>query len=88
MADARRLITVKQFEPINLHSILEDVKVADFRWVQILGVRPNQAESRLQKILVERFLHWLFEEYLVPLIKVNDEILRLEHVTDQRIPST
>lgn len=88
-ADARRLVTAKQFEPINLHSILEDVKTADFDWVQLSGIRPNQAESRIQRTLVERCLHWLFEEYLIPLLKVTYRIAALHDCNaDQRTLST
>mgnify|MGYP002718800281 CR=1 FL=1 len=70
--DASRLISAKQFEPITLHSLLSDLRVSDFEWLSPpQSGRPALAASRKQKELVEQLIFWLFNEYLVPLLRVR-----------------
>lgn len=73
-ADVRRLVSAKQFEPITLHSLLVDIRINDFYWLSDTSTstpeRITPQQDVIRRGLVEQFMFWLFNDYLVPLIKV------------------
>ena len=71
MVDARQFIGAKQFEPVNLHSLMHGLRISDMAWLHSDCVRPNPAEGETRRRLAEKFVHWLFEDYLVPLVRVS-----------------
>lgn len=85
--DARRFISAKQFEPINLHSLVKDLRIGDISWLHSDCTRPNPAESDTRRRLAASFVFWLFEDYLVPLVRVSMKTpppLTTEHVLRHR----
>ena len=72
MQDARQFITAKQHENISLHSLVQGIAINDITWLAIPGSsRPNPQESSKRRILVEDLITWLFEGYLIPLLRVS-----------------
>lgn len=72
LANVRRFITAKQFETISLHSLSQDLRINDFRWLHEnigSGQRVSPGEMKKRKELVLSLIHWIFECFLVPLIK-------------------
>nr|ODN91106.1 hypothetical protein L203_01308 [Cryptococcus depauperatus CBS 7841] len=72
LADIRRFIKAKQFETINLHSALQNIQVTEFRWLKIIGEerqRVSQAEMDKRTRLVHNLIQWIFDGFLIPLLK-------------------
>ena len=70
--DARHLVEAKQFEPLNLHTIMQQLRIDDFAWLKIpSNGRPNPDEAIKRRHLAEDLVFWLFNSYLVPLVKVR-----------------
>ncbi|KAK8849571.1 hypothetical protein IAR55_004906 [Kwoniella newhampshirensis] len=69
-AHARRFVQVKQYEPVSLHSLLDGIAISDFDWLGYGGdQRATQSEMTMRRQLVEDFVKWLFDDFLVPLLK-------------------
>lgn len=90
--DVRRFITAKQFETTSLHSLSQNLRVNDFRWLHgnnRSGQRVAPGEMKKRKELVLDLIHWIFECFLIPLIKVSTEgiLIRYLPTTDYRIHS-
>ncbi|OXH32063.1 telomerase reverse transcriptase [Cryptococcus neoformans] len=72
LANVRKFITAKQFETISLHSLSQNLRINDFRWLHEdigSGQRVVPGEMKKRKELVLSLIHWIFECFLVPLIK-------------------
>jgi hypothetical protein len=84
--DARQFITAKQHENISLHSLVQGISINDITWLAIPGSpRPNPQEAAKRRKLVEDLITWIFEGYLIPLLRVR---LTLNNSADLRILST
>ena len=71
-ADTRHFIRAKQYEPTNLHSLVQKMRINDFRWLSLAEskrVPPQEMEKR--RNLVQELVTWIFDGYLVPLLKVT-----------------
>ncbi|WVQ89519.1 hypothetical protein IAS59_003281 [Cryptococcus gattii] len=72
LANVRRFITAKQFETTSLHSLNQNLRINDFRWLHgnnRSGQRVAPGEMKKRKELVLDLIHWIFECFLIPLIK-------------------
>ncbi|KAL0249996.1 hypothetical protein I308_103299 [Cryptococcus tetragattii IND107] len=72
LANVRRFITAKQFETTSLHSLSQNLRINDFRWLHgnnRSGQRVAPGEMKKRKELVLDLIHWIFECFLIPLIK-------------------
>ncbi|WVN86882.1 uncharacterized protein L203_102056 [Cryptococcus depauperatus CBS 7841] len=72
LVNIRRFIKAKQFETINLHSALQNIQVTEFRWLKIIGEerqRVSQAEMDKRTRLVHNLIQWIFDGFLIPLLK-------------------
>ncbi|KAK4689413.1 telomerase reverse transcriptase, partial [Tremellales sp. Uapishka_1] len=70
LSDARRFVGAKQHEPISLHSLTQGLKINDFAWLSMtMGKRVSPQEATKRRQLIGEFIRWLFERYLVPLLK-------------------
>jgi hypothetical protein len=70
--DARQFITAKQHENISLHSLVQGISINDITWLAIPGSpRPNPQEAAKRRKLVEDLITWIFEGYLIPLLRVR-----------------
>lgn len=64
----------RKFESLTLHDILQNIKIAAIPWLR----PPNVGERCLSKSdfdkrkeLLSEFIYWLFDSYLIPLIRSN-----------------
>ncbi|ODO06884.1 hypothetical protein I350_04244 [Cryptococcus amylolentus CBS 6273] len=71
LASTRRFVTISQHETVSIHSILQDIRINDFEWLALgeKGKRVNQAEMEKRRMLVVDLLKWIFEGFLIPLLK-------------------
>lgn len=72
MLDAHRLVRAKQFETLSLHSLVQGISVDHIHWLRIDETpRPTPQESRKRCQLRQDLVRWIFEDYLMPLLRVS-----------------
>lgn len=57
---------------MSVHSLVQDLHITDFTWLALgdhRRVPPQEATKRRQ--LVEHLMYWLFEQFLIPLLRVS-----------------
>ena len=70
--DARRMIEAKQYEAMSLHGLMQGIAVGEITWLRTSGTqRPTAAESTKQRYLAQDLIRWVFEEYLIPLLRAS-----------------
>lgn len=60
------------YEQISVHSLVQGLRINDFTWLCVgdsQRVPPHEAAKRRQ--LVEQFIYWLFDQFLIPLLQVS-----------------
>lgn len=72
-----RFITCRRYETVNLHETLQGFSTNDCDWLkckkqQKTAQRVCYSDSLKRRELVEEFLYWYFNSFLVPLLKVRD----------------
>jgi len=78
MTDVRHFITAKQHENTSLHALVQGIAMNDIIWLAIPGSsRPNPQENGKRRRLLEDLFTWLFEGYLIPLLRVRLSLLIL-----------
>lgn len=65
------MVTAKVFEPISLHAVMQDIRVNDVAWLCVGMGRVSPQEAAKRRQLVEAFVLWLFDEVIVPLLRVS-----------------
>jgi hypothetical protein len=101
-AEVNALIACRRYETLSLHNILQGFSTLDCDWLI-----PNDRRARKQtrvtfsdnlkrRELLEEFLYWYFDSFVMPLLKVcifgvrNAAIIdldRVDHVLHHRIVS-
>ena len=72
LADIRDYIRAKQYEPINLHSLMQGLRINDFTWLIFDKIGKTTAqEMEKRRGLVQQFILWIFDGYLMPLLRVS-----------------
>jgi telomerase reverse transcriptase len=72
ISDVRHFITAKQHENVSIHALVQGIAINDITWLAVPNVsRPNPQEASKRRKLVEELVTWLFEGYLVPLLRVG-----------------
>ena len=72
MSDSRLLIRAKRFQPLTLHEMMQDLRIDDIAWLSTdSNCRINRNETIKRRRLAEDFVFWLFNDYLIPLLKVS-----------------
>lgn len=72
MPDVRRLVSSKRGEPMTLHSIMQGIRANEFEWLCV--EQPHRApasEAKKRQELASQFIHWLFDQHLIPLLQVS-----------------
>jgi telomerase reverse transcriptase len=86
-ADTKRLIKAKQYEPISLHSVIQDIKLNDIGWLKLEeGDRVTPQEAIKRRRMVEELLVWIFDSVLVPLLKVRIHVICLNRSSNPNGP--
>ncbi|WWC92913.1 uncharacterized protein L201_007875 [Kwoniella dendrophila CBS 6074] len=68
----RRFVRMKQYEPVNLHSLVQGVRSKDFEWLTIhsdIKQRVNVTEAEKRSSLAADLVLWIFEGFLIPLLR-------------------
>ncbi|WWC73585.1 uncharacterized protein I206_107557 [Kwoniella pini CBS 10737] len=68
----KRFVKAKQFEPINLHSLLQGIQINEFQWNRIDphdNQRISVSEATKRTRVVEDFIEWIFSSFLIPLLR-------------------
>lgn len=62
-----------------MHTVMQGFSVKACRWLEpdnfIPGDRVSAGDAKKRKELVEEFIWWLFEDVLIPLLKVRTHSL-------------
>jgi telomerase reverse transcriptase len=65
----------RRHETCTLHSLLQGFKVMDCAWLApagfVPGARVTEGDARKRRELLAEFLWWLFDGFLIPLLKVG-----------------
>nr|XP_019043423.1 hypothetical protein I302_08000 [Kwoniella bestiolae CBS 10118]OCF22353.1 hypothetical protein I302_08000 [Kwoniella bestiolae CBS 10118] len=72
LSHARRFVKAKQYEPVNLHTLIQGVQINHFQWVIIdpnNTQRLNVSEAEKRRSLVVDFVRWVFSDFLIPLLR-------------------
>lgn len=65
------------FEPISLHTVMQDMRVNDMVWLCVGERRVSPQEASKRRQLAEAFILWLFDDAIIPLLRVSSEGLHL-----------
>lgn len=81
-----RFLTLRRHESFTLHSVLVGFRTTDCAWLAPAGIkleaRVTPGDSQKRTELLQEFLWWLFDGFLIPLIKVHRVSLD-EHSRDR-----
>ncbi|WWC95477.1 hypothetical protein V866_002341 [Kwoniella sp. B9012] len=72
LSHARRIVKAKQYEPVNLHTVIQGIQMNDFQWVIVdpkSNQRVNVTEAEKRRTLVVDFVRWIFSDFLIPLLR-------------------
>ncbi|BEJ01730.1 hypothetical protein CcaverHIS631_0604120 [Cutaneotrichosporon cavernicola] len=70
LKNMRRLVTLNQNELITVHSLMQGVRVNELEWLCVKQQsRVPASEASKRRELATQFIHWLFNNYLIPLLK-------------------
>ncbi|KAJ3160204.1 hypothetical protein HDU86_001040 [Geranomyces michiganensis] len=71
-------IRLRRYETMSLQNVVKRVKTKDCKWAASADTRNGKvkwhtplSESNKRKELVYQYLYWLFESFLIPLLKTN-----------------
>ncbi|WRT69587.1 uncharacterized protein IL334_006576 [Kwoniella shivajii] len=72
LSHMRRFVKAKQYEPVNLHKLLQGISINDLGWLIVDSNTPqrvNISEATKRTSLVEDFIQWIFEGLIIPLLR-------------------
>ena len=73
------MIVARRYETLTVHEVLQRFRISDCEWLmpQSRGAlkqsRVSITDSLKRRELLEDFMFWYFESFLVPLLKVSKE---------------
>jgi hypothetical protein len=96
VTDVKEFITGGRYETLSLHHVLQGFSTAECDWLIPPGAaalhqpRVSVTDSLKRRELLEEFMFWYFDSFVIPLIKVStsltDPLLipshNLKHFTD------
>jgi telomerase reverse transcriptase len=70
---ATHMILRRKFETLSLHEIVNQLKISAIPWLIPPGCHSNMSRSDFEKRkeLIAEFVYYLFDSYLIPLIRSN-----------------
>ena len=77
MQDVKRFIAMRRYETTTLHALMQDLRVSECEWLlppsaanaEQRNVPPSDSLKRLE--LLQEFVYWYFDSFLIPLLKVS-----------------
>ena len=71
----KQLLSGRRHESITLHSVMQGISTSECDWL-LPSTKPSQrrnqseAEMLMQRQLLQEFIFWYFDQFLLPLLKV------------------
>jgi telomerase reverse transcriptase len=74
----KEIIYARRFETITLHRILQGFSTSECDWLMPPGpqLRVSVSDALKRRELLEEFLFWYFDGFILPLLKVSMMIER------------
>lgn len=75
--DIKAFIALRRYETLTLHKLLQGFSISDCEWLMPSGVGAQQrprvsvTDSLKRLELLQEFVFWFFDGFLVPLLKVR-----------------
>ena len=75
--DVKHIITVRRYETLTVHAALQNFQSSDCEWLMphtegaLKQKRVSVADSLKRRELLEEFMFWYFEAFVIPLLKVR-----------------
>ena len=79
-ADVKEFIVVRRFETVTLHRVLQGFSTTACDWLIPPGIpgchhgRVPVTDSLKRRELLEDFMFWYFDSFVIPLIKVRERL--------------
>lgn len=71
----KKLVLGKRYETFSIHHLLQGISVDEISWLHSSGgqngARVNVSEHVTRRRLVEELFFWLYDGFLIPLIRVK-----------------
>lgn len=77
ITDVKEFISCRRFETLNLHRVLQGFSTSDCEWLMPPGRaalrqgRVSVSDSLKRRELLEDFVFWYFDSFVIPLLKVR-----------------
>jgi hypothetical protein len=75
--DVKDFITCRRFETLSLHTVIQGFSTSDCEWLIPPGPgarqqrRVSATDALKRKEILEEFLFWFFDSFVLPLIRVD-----------------
>lgn len=73
--EVETFITLRRFESLSLHSVLQGFSLAECTWLESdnfkQGDRVSAPDSAKRTEILHEFIYWIFDSFLIPLLKVR-----------------
>lgn len=70
--DVKHMVSARRYETLTVHHVLQNLRTSDCEWLM-----PHKPQSRVSETdalkrreLLEEFIYWYFDAFLIPLLKV------------------
>ncbi|KAH4908622.1 hypothetical protein HBI80_055510 [Parastagonospora nodorum] len=78
-----QFISLRRFESLNLHQVTQKLQITSITWLHVPGQHDTsklaKSDFEKRKELLLEFVYWLFDSFLIPLIRSNF------HVTESNV---
>ncbi|CDO70652.1 hypothetical protein BN946_scf184756.g19 [Trametes cinnabarina] len=77
MENVKHMITGRRYESFSLHRVLQDIQTSDCEWLMPPGqsaqkqTRVSVTDALKRRELLEEFLYWYFDSFIIPLLKTT-----------------
>ena len=75
MLDVKTLITARRFETLTVHQLVQNFSTSECEWLagphSTEQKRVSVSDAIKRRELLEEFLFWYFDGFLIPLIRVS-----------------
>jgi telomerase reverse transcriptase len=82
--DVKAFISCRRYESLSLHHIIQGFATSECEWLMPRSkqTRVPVTDSLKRRELLEEFVFWYFDSFVIPLLKVSASCISDEHETD------
>ncbi|RHZ61724.1 hypothetical protein Glove_346g37 [Diversispora epigaea] len=66
-----KFILLRQHEMFSLHEAMDKFQAKKCKWLEMEGVKNNKVEADKRVEILNEFIWWLFESFVIPLLRTN-----------------